>query len=135
MKEELKVHHYSLYTQYIYPLLTGTGLTCHRIVASICHLAGIKDVRAKIVGSTNPMNIVRATMMALTSQVSLSFLQTFQKLVLAVFQETLQSLADKSGKFVVECRRENYYHPYVVALPKSQDTEDVRSKLSALHIM
>ena len=52
-----------------------------------------------------------------------------------VLQETLQSLANKSGKFVVECRRENYYHPLVVALPKSQDTEDVKAKLTALQIL
>ncbi len=50
-------------------LFLGTGLTCHRIVASICHLAGIKDIRAKIIGSTNPMNIVRAALKGLTSQV------------------------------------------------------------------
>jgi len=37
----------------------------------ICRLAGITDLYAKIVGSTNPLNIVRATMKALTSQVSL----------------------------------------------------------------
>ena len=52
-----------------FSFFAGTGLSCHRIVASICHLAGIKDVRAKIVGSTNSMNVVRAAMQGLTSQV------------------------------------------------------------------
>lgn len=33
-------------------------------------MAGIKDMRAKIIGSTNPLNIVRATMKGLTSQVT-----------------------------------------------------------------
>lgn len=47
----------------------GTGLSCHRIISTICNLAGIKDARAKIIGSTNPLNIVRATMKGLTSQV------------------------------------------------------------------
>ena len=48
---------------------TGTGLKCQRVIASIFQLAGIKDARAKIIGSNNPLNIVRATFKGLTSQV------------------------------------------------------------------
>ena len=50
---------------------TGTGLKCQRIIASIFQLAGIKDARAKIVGSNNPLNIVRATFKGLTTQVGI----------------------------------------------------------------
>ncbi len=47
----------------------GTGLRCHRIINLICQLVGITDIKAKVNGSVNPLNIVRATMKCLTSQV------------------------------------------------------------------
>lgn len=50
--------------------LSGHGLHCQRAVAAICDLVGIRDLRAKIIGSSNPMNIVQATFEALKSQVS-----------------------------------------------------------------
>ena len=62
------VHH--LLSAHAIPHLPGSGLNCHRIITLICHLAGIKDIYAKIIGSTNPLNIVRATMQGLTSQAS-----------------------------------------------------------------
>lgn len=77
----------------------GHGLRCQRAVKAIAELAGIKDMRAKIVGSNNPLNIVRAAVKGLLSQ------------------ETYQSLADKSGKFVVEFREENGMRPLVVGIP------------------
>ena len=49
--------------------LSGHGLQCQRAVAAICELVGIRDLRAKIIGSSNPMNIVQATFEALKSQV------------------------------------------------------------------
>ena len=48
----------------------GFGLRCHRAIIDICKLVGVKDVRAKIYGSTNPRNIVRATFKAFSMQVS-----------------------------------------------------------------
>ncbi len=48
---------------------TGSGLCCHRIVMLLCRLAGINDLYAKIVGPTTPLNVVRATLKAFTSQV------------------------------------------------------------------
>ena len=77
----------------------GYGLQCQRAVAAICNLIGIKDLKAKIVGSTNPLNVVRATFKGLSSQ------------------ETHQDLANQSGKFVVEMRPECGYRPVVVAVP------------------
>ena len=47
----------------------GHGLRCHRSVSAVCQLAGIKDMRAKVTGSNNPLNTVRATFKGLTSQV------------------------------------------------------------------
>ena len=49
----------------------GSGLHCQRAISAICELAGLKNMRAKIIGSTNPLNIVRAVFKGLTSQVSI----------------------------------------------------------------
>lgn len=77
----------------------GTGLKCQRAIAAICELAGIKDLNAKIVGSTNPLNIVRATFKGLSTQ------------------DTHQTVANRSGKYLVELRPETGYRPVVVAVP------------------
>ena len=36
-------------------------------IAHICRLAGIKDIRAKVIGSRNPVNTVKAAFIALAS--------------------------------------------------------------------
>lgn len=77
----------------------GTGLKCQRAIAAVCDLAGIKDLNAKIVGSTNPLNVIRATFKGLTSQ------------------DTHQTMANRSGKYLVELRPETGYRPVVVAVP------------------
>eukprot|EP00731_Ephydatia_muelleri_P012718 Em0007g28a len=38
--------------------LPGHGLHCHRAIAAICTLAGLKDLKAKVIGSTNLTNVV-----------------------------------------------------------------------------
>lgn len=77
--------------------IKGSGLRCHRSIASVCELAGLKDGRVKVIGSTNPLNLVRATFKALTNQ------------------ETHQTLAEKSGKFLVEFNRDRDFRPIIVA--------------------
>lgn len=47
----------------------GYGLRCHRIIKTICELVGIKDIYAKIEGSTNPMNVAKAFIYGLIKQV------------------------------------------------------------------
>ncbi|MDO4593992.1 MAG: 30S ribosomal protein S5 [Tissierellia bacterium] len=44
------------------PAAEGTGIIAGGPVRAICELAGYKDVRAKNLGSNNPINIVRACM-------------------------------------------------------------------------
>ncbi|EDV21737.1 28S ribosomal protein S5, mitochondrial [Trichoplax sp. H2] len=79
----------------------GEGLRCHRAITSICELAGIADLRAKVIGSTNPGNIIHAAFKALQCQ------------------ETFQQLSDRTNLKVVEFRPENGYRPVVVASPSS----------------
>ncbi len=94
----------------------GTGLQCNRVIAAICNLVGIKDLRAKVVGSTNPLNVVRATFKGLSSQ------------------QTHQRLANNSGKYIVEMRPETGYRPVVIAIP-NQFKKEMKPKLEKLQLL
>lgn len=50
---------------YMQPALEGTGVIAGGAMRAVLELAGIQNVLAKCYGSTNPINVVRATMKAL----------------------------------------------------------------------
>ncbi|KAK7282655.1 hypothetical protein RIF29_11601 [Crotalaria pallida] len=52
---------------YIWPAPTTTGMKAGRIVQTILHLAGFKNVKSKVVGSRNPHNTVKAVFKALNA--------------------------------------------------------------------
>ncbi len=51
----------------IRPACRGTGIIAGASVRAILELAGVKDILAKVMGSTNPTNVVKATVNALMS--------------------------------------------------------------------
>src|SRR5271163_4161842 len=52
------------------PAAEGTGVIAGSKVRSVLELGGVKDVIAKSLGSSNPMNLVRATIAALSQLTS-----------------------------------------------------------------
>ena len=50
---------------YMQPASEGTGVIAGGAMRSVLELAGVQNVLAKCYGSTNPVNVVRATMKAL----------------------------------------------------------------------
>jgi small subunit ribosomal protein S5 len=84
----------------------GYGLKCHRAIRTICEMIGIKDLYAKVEGSTNLQNVVKAFFLGLLKQ------------------KTHQQLADETKFHLVEFRRENDYLPVIVASPKGSVRKD-----------
>lgn len=66
------------------PAAVGTGLIAGGSVRPVLELAGYKDIRTKIIGTTNPRNVVSATIQALLSM------------------STVEEVAAKRGKKVEE---------------------------------
>lgn len=71
-------------TVLILPASKGTGVIAGNAMRAVFEVMGIQNVLAKCIGSSNPINVIRATFKALKSM------------------ETLDSVAAKRGKSVKE---------------------------------
>lgn len=91
---------------YAYKMPEGYGLQCHRVIKTLCQLIGIKDLRTKCEGSTNPQQIVKAFLVGLLQQ------------------KNYQQLADDKQLFVVEFDEKRALFPRIVGIPSKCRTED-----------
>jgi len=49
------------------PASPGTGIIACPSVRAVCEMSGIKDILSKCYGSTNPVNLVKASLVALSN--------------------------------------------------------------------
>ncbi|KAI5747262.1 hypothetical protein M8J77_012802 [Diaphorina citri] len=95
----------------------GTGLICHRIIQEICKAVGIKDIRAKVEGSTNPQAIVKAFFLGLMQQ------------------KSHQQLAEEQQLHLVEFSEENDNYPTIVASPSTCKKDSSKAPDFTEHVM
>lgn len=84
---------------YVYKMPEGYGLKVHRVIKTLCNLIGIKDLRTKIEGSTNPTQIVKAFLVGLLQQ------------------KTYDQLAEEKQLYLVEFSSNYNYFPRIVGTP------------------
>lgn len=84
---------------YAYKMPEGYGLQTHRIIKTLCQLIGIKDLRTKIEGSTNPQSIVKAFLVGLLQQ------------------KSYNQLAEEKKLFLVEFDGKREFFPRIVGIP------------------
>ncbi|KAI3389670.1 hypothetical protein SNEBB_001383 [Seison nebaliae] len=89
----------------------GYGLSCHRVIKTICEHIGIKDLRVKLEGSSNPQCITKAFFMGLLNQ------------------ETHLDIANRKKLHVIIQRPESDWYPQLLASPT---TEIVRQNVDEL---
>nr|CAG4649329.1 EOG090X0689 [Scapholeberis mucronata] len=84
----------------------GYGLVCHRAIREICKSVGIKDIYAKVEGSTkNVQHIAKAFMIGLLQQ------------------KSYDKIAEETKLNVVEIRKERDFFPQVLARPSEVKTK------------
>lgn len=83
-------------------------MKCHRVIKTLCEIIGIKDLAAKIEGSTNVNSTTKAFLLGL------------------IRQKTHEQIAEEKQLHLVEIRKDNNYFPTVLASPtKVRKSEEV----------
>ncbi|KZC06334.1 Putative 28S ribosomal protein S5, mitochondrial [Dufourea novaeangliae] len=84
----------------------GYGIKAHRIIKTICEAIGIKDLHARVEGSKNCPNIIKAFIIGLLQQ------------------KSYQQLANEKQLHLVAVKKENDYYPTVLASPATTRTKE-----------
>ena len=63
-------HSYGASKVFMKPAREGTGIIAGGAMRAVLEVLGVKNILAKSIGSTNPSNVVRATVAALTNMVT-----------------------------------------------------------------
>ncbi len=61
------------------PASPGTGVKAGRTVRALMRVTGVQNVLSKVFGNTNPINVAKATMVALTNMRSLEEIRRLRK--------------------------------------------------------
>uniref|UniRef100_A0A5K4FAM5 Small ribosomal subunit protein uS5m n=1 Tax=Schistosoma mansoni TaxID=6183 RepID=A0A5K4FAM5_SCHMA len=89
------------------PLSEGAGLKCHRMIQTLCQVIGIKDMYARVEGSTTNYQAIAKGFLRLLKQ-----------------QKTYEDLANSLGLHVVEFAADRDMYPHILASPACNHTND-----------
>lgn len=82
------------------PAPEGAGLTCHRVLRTLCQIIGLKDMYAKVEGSTKNYQALARGFLRLLGN-----------------QESYQDIANRVGMHVVEFTADGNMYPRILASP------------------
>lgn len=78
-------------TVFMKPAYPGTGIIAGGAMRAIFEVLGVKNVLAKSIGSTNPMNVIRATLKGLTNMKSPEYIASKRGKPVAEILEIIES--------------------------------------------
>ncbi len=79
ISHEVKANHGASQV-FMRPASSGTGIIAGGAMRAVLEVAGVRDILAKCYGSTNPVNVVRATTKALSSLLSIEQVRLKRKI-------------------------------------------------------
>ncbi|KAF8563120.1 hypothetical protein P879_09048 [Paragonimus westermani] len=89
------------------PGVEGSGLICHRLIRTLCQVIGIKDMYAKVEGSTKNYQVLTRGFLRLLSE-----------------QQTYSEMANRIGLNVVEFSPDQDMYPRLLASPAPGNSVD-----------